>query len=411
MTENNPLILPNIYNVSIKNDDISLDIDIEKEKEKEKEKEIKLVNEKLKLLDENRKLIDRINKLKSNIIYLEEMDKYDDSDDSDSDDSNAEDSDAKNSDAENSDKDSNKELNESEEKELIPEKYNLDPSKDDNLLLVDRIEELKINIIKLQDKLGLQICEFFDSCKRIERTADMFCYDNLEDCYWALIEYLGCADPLYKAHDYEYCSKEIFGEESEEEESEEEESEEEESEEEDSDEEESDEEESNEEQIKDIPESLILKTTDNIQNDSISNYVIKTLNKNNIESLFETFDEAYNNYLNKVNEFNLLNNTNLEISSENISKLQDLFGWEICEFFNNCKSFTETTVKYHFDDEFDCYEALVNYFDSPDFRFTATDYDACHKEIFSIKDPLNFPWKSDSERDSEDNDEDVSENN
>jgi hypothetical protein len=152
-----------------------------------------------------------------------------------------------------------------------------------------------------------------------------------------------------------------------------------------------------------------VKTKDNIKNDSITNYVIETLNKNNIESLFKTFDDAYDNYVNKVNEFNLLNNTNLEISSENICELQDLFGWEICEFFNNCKSFRETTTKYHFKDEFDCYEALVNYFDSPDFRFIATDYDACHKEIFSIKDPLNFPWNSDSSSNSED--EDVSDNN
>jgi hypothetical protein len=269
MTENNPVILPNICNVSIKNDYISLD----------KEKEIKLANEKLKLLNENRKLIDRINELKSNIIHLQEIDESEESDSDDFD-------------------DSNKELNESEEKELIPEKYNLDPSKDDNLILIDRIEELKINIIKLQDKLGVQICEFFDSCKGIEETADMFCYDNLEDCYWGLNEYLGCFDPIYSAHDYEYCSKEIFGEESDE-----------------------------EEEIKDIPELLILKTTDNIKNNTISNYVIENLNKNNIESLFETFDEAYDNYINKTNEFNLLNDTNLKISTENICKLQDLFGW------------------------------------------------------------------------------------
>ena len=91
----------------------------------------------------------------------------------------------------------------------------------------------------------------------------------------------------------------------------------------------------------------------------------------------------------KLSNLNLIEeNEKLE---EKIWKIQRIFGWEICEFFNNCKSFRETTEKYYFEDEYDCFCALEDYFGNPDFQWTAHDYDVCYDEVFSIKDPKDFP--------------------
>ena len=62
---------------------------------------------------------------------------------------------------------------------------------------------LKRNIMRLQDRMALDICEYFNSSKSLKDTTYEFCFDCVDDCYQALIEYFGCADPLYKAHDYE----------------------------------------------------------------------------------------------------------------------------------------------------------------------------------------------------------------
>jgi hypothetical protein len=84
-----------------------------------------------------------------------------------------------------------------------------------NSKLNNENKRLRKIIRKIQDEKGLEICEYFSHCKSIKDTADNYYFDNVEDCYWALIEYFGCSDPLQRANDYEECYKEIFGSETE----------------------------------------------------------------------------------------------------------------------------------------------------------------------------------------------------
>jgi hypothetical protein len=84
---------------------------------------------------------------------------------------------------------------------------------------------------------------------------------------------------------------------------------------------------------------------------------------------------------------------------DKIWKIRRIFGWEITEFFNSCSSFRETTKKYHFEDEYDCFCALEDYFGNPDFQWTANDYDICYDEVFSIEDPISFPPKNNRDED------------
>jgi hypothetical protein len=115
--------------------------------------------------------------------------------------------------------------------------------------------------------------------------------------------------------------------------------------------------------------------------------------------------------LKQINDLKL---SNLNLTKENekleekISKIRRVFGWEITEFFNNCSSFRETTEKYYFEDEYDCFCALEDYFGNSDFQWTANDYEVCYDEVFSIKDPKDFPPKNKSDED-EDEDEDDKE--
>ena len=91
-----------------------------------------------------------------------------------------------------------------------------------NSKLNNENKRLRKIIQKIQDDQGLEICEYFSDCKSISRTADNYYFDNVEDCYWALVEYFGCSDPLQSANDYEECYKEIFSSEEDEDEDEEE---------------------------------------------------------------------------------------------------------------------------------------------------------------------------------------------
>jgi len=79
-----------------------------------------------------------------------------------------------------------------------------------NSRLTNENKRFRKIIQKIQDDQGLEICEYFSDCKSISRTADNYYFDNVEDCYWALVEYFGCSDPLQSANDYEKCYKEIF---------------------------------------------------------------------------------------------------------------------------------------------------------------------------------------------------------
>lgn len=79
-----------------------------------------------------------------------------------------------------------------------------------NKNLIKENRKLKKNIQKLQNEFGLEICEFFHNCNSIRETAEIYYFEDVRDCYEALVDYNGCSDPLYDAHDFRDCYKEIF---------------------------------------------------------------------------------------------------------------------------------------------------------------------------------------------------------
>lgn len=87
-----------------------------------------------------------------------------------------------------------------------------------NSRLTNENKRLRRIIQKIQDDQGLEICEYFSDCNNIRDTADNYYFDDVEACYWALVEYFGCSDPVHRANDYEECHKVIFGSDSEEDE-------------------------------------------------------------------------------------------------------------------------------------------------------------------------------------------------
>jgi hypothetical protein len=94
------------------------------------------------------------------------------------------------------------------------------------------------------------------------------------------------------------------------------------------------------------------------------------------------------NYNNNDNEYTVLKEKYYKILTENeqlknnIINLQDLFGREICEYFEKCNSLIETTKKFFFSNELDCYEALLEYYGSSEPLEYAKDYKQCYKDIF-----------------------------
>jgi len=79
-----------------------------------------------------------------------------------------------------------------------------------NTNLIKENKKLKKNIQKLQDQQGLEICDYFHDCNSIRDTAAKYYFEDVQDCYEALVDYNGCSDPLYDADDFIDCYKEIF---------------------------------------------------------------------------------------------------------------------------------------------------------------------------------------------------------
>jgi predicted nuclease with TOPRIM domain len=77
--------------------------------------------------------------------------------------------------------------------------------------LLQENNKFKKQIQQLQDLFALEICEYFNESNNIRETMEHFCFENVNDCYQALVEYNGCSDPLQDADDYKDCYKEIFG--------------------------------------------------------------------------------------------------------------------------------------------------------------------------------------------------------
>jgi hypothetical protein len=113
------------------------------------------------------------------------------------------------------------------------------------------------------------------------------------------------------------------------------------------------------------------------------------------------------NYNNNDNEYTVLKEKYYKILTENeqlknnIINLQDLFGREICEYFEKCNSLIETTKKFFFSNELDCYEALLEYYGSSEPLEYAKDFKQCYKDIFG----------RDYETEDEDEDEEDEEEN
>ena len=72
-------------------------------------------------------------------------------------------------------------------------------------------EKLRKTIGEIQHYQRLEICEYFSSCKSINKTAYKYHFESDIECYWALVKYFGCSDPLQHAIDYEELDNELFG--------------------------------------------------------------------------------------------------------------------------------------------------------------------------------------------------------
>ena len=71
--------------------------------------------------------------------------------------------------------------------------------------------ELKEKLQQLQNNMGYEICKYFNKHNSLEKTTEYFCFEDISDCYHALVNYYGCSDPLESAKDYQKYHKEIFG--------------------------------------------------------------------------------------------------------------------------------------------------------------------------------------------------------
>ncbi len=73
--------------------------------------------------------------------------------------------------------------------------------------LTQKNKSLTDRINSLQNNLGLEICEYFEECRSIKKTAEYFSYENIVDCGNDLIEFFGASDPLEDAEDYKEFRK------------------------------------------------------------------------------------------------------------------------------------------------------------------------------------------------------------
>jgi hypothetical protein len=77
-----------------------------------------------------------------------------------------------------------------------------------------------------------------------------------------------------------------------------------------------------------------------------------------------------------------LNETIKELKRK-LSELQDIFGYEINQYFFKCNSIRNTTEHFFFEDVQDCYEALKSYNGCSDPVQDAIDYEEICKEFYN----------------------------
>lgn len=83
------------------------------------------------------------------------------------------------------------------------------------------------------------------------------------------------------------------------------------------------------------------------------------------------------------NQINELAKENKRLKT-NIQRLQDLFGYEICKYFNKCNSIKDTADHFYFESVNECYHALVEYYGCTDPLVKASDYNLYFNEIFTV---------------------------
>jgi hypothetical protein len=62
----------------------------------------------------------------------------------------------------------------------------------------------------IQDRHSTEICEYFQQCNSLYDTAEEYCFESVVECFWALVEYFGYPDPMYKAKDWHIYEVEIL---------------------------------------------------------------------------------------------------------------------------------------------------------------------------------------------------------
>jgi hypothetical protein len=80
---------------------------------------------------------------------------------------------------------------------------------DENLILQKKLKELTERNAVLEDKIysirhavAYEICEFYNECRSLKKTAEAFCYDNIVECGNALVNFNDCSDFIQDAKDY-----------------------------------------------------------------------------------------------------------------------------------------------------------------------------------------------------------------
>ena len=82
-----------------------------------------------------------------------------------------------------------------------------------------------------------------------------------------------------------------------------------------------------------------------------------------------------------------LSNKNKMLSDENnllkeqIKNLQDQFGYEICLYFNRCKSISRTAENFYFESVKHCYDKLCELYGSSTPLSNAVDFSQHYEEI------------------------------
>jgi hypothetical protein len=82
---------------------------------------------------------------------------------------------------------------------------------EENKKLKETIVQIKNYISEMHNVMCHEINEYFFTCNSIRNTTERFFFEDVRDCYDALLSYNGCSDPIQSADDYKLCHKEIFG--------------------------------------------------------------------------------------------------------------------------------------------------------------------------------------------------------